>query len=158
MVKEENRQSTLSLSQDKVAPLPRNRKAAFVSSGSIANRTTPMPPPRRANSQQRFVFTHLIFYFCFFFFVFGFLSLPPYIIFLFQSFFICNFFFLSFSLPFSPAPFLFNVLMRVFGDGIWCLGFVHFDGFIIIIIFSESMIMTFLWRDFTRWKIACLIS
>lgn len=62
MVKEENRQSSLSLSQDKVAPLPRNRKAAFASSGTIANRTTPMPPPRRANSQQRFVLSFLFFF------------------------------------------------------------------------------------------------
>lgn len=50
-VKEETRQSTISLNQDQVAPLPRNKKTAYVGS----NRATPMPPPRRATSQQRFV-------------------------------------------------------------------------------------------------------
>lgn len=50
-VKEETRQSTISLNQDNVAPLPRNKKTAYVGS----NRATPMPPPRRATSQQRFV-------------------------------------------------------------------------------------------------------
>lgn len=69
MVKEESRQSTFSL-QDKVAPLPRNKKAAFVSSGSITNRTTPMPPPRRATSQQRFVF--IVYYFFYSRFMFDF--------------------------------------------------------------------------------------
>lgn len=72
MVKEESRQSTFSL-QDKVAPLPRNKKAAFVSSGSITNRTTPMPPPRRATSQQRFVF---ILYYFFSRFMFDFVKSP----------------------------------------------------------------------------------
>lgn len=56
MVKDEYRQSTFSLSQDKVAPLPRNKKTAYIPSVTSTNRTTPMPPPRRANSQQRFVF------------------------------------------------------------------------------------------------------
>lgn len=60
MLKDEYRQSTYSLSPDKVAPLPRNKKTpAYIPSGgtTATNRTTvPMPPPRRANSQQRFVF------------------------------------------------------------------------------------------------------
>lgn len=147
MVKEENRQSSLSLSQDKVAPLPRNRKAAFASSGTITNRTTPMPPPRRANSQQRFVFTTLFFCFCLIF-VFGFVHTFHVLIFsvLLFSFF-CKFsdFISSFLNSLSPVfskffsissslfPTFSVFLMRVFGDGLWCLGFfsVHFDSFII---------------------------
>lgn len=54
-VKEEFKQSTTSLTQDKVMPLPRNKKSTFVASGATASGTAPMPPPRRANSYQRFV-------------------------------------------------------------------------------------------------------
>lgn len=68
MIKDEYRQSTYSLSPDKVAPLPRNKKSpAYIPSATtVTNRTTvPMPPPRRANSQQRFVFYSHTHFFCF---------------------------------------------------------------------------------------------
>lgn len=73
-IKEETRQSTFSLAQDKVVPFPRNKKSPMVvSSGNLTNRSTPMPPPRRTSSQQRFV----SFLFCFvcFFFVFSVLTM-----------------------------------------------------------------------------------
>lgn len=60
-VKEENRQSTFSLAQDKITPLPRNKKTSLVQMTS-SNRPTPMPPPRRANSHQRFVFLLQLFF------------------------------------------------------------------------------------------------
>lgn len=67
MIKDEYRQSTFSLPQDRVAPLPRNKKMAYpIPSGTATNRTTPMPPPRRANSQQRFVFYSFFMIYLFF--------------------------------------------------------------------------------------------
>lgn len=67
-IKEETRQNTFSLAQDKVVPFPRNKKLPIVvSSGNLSNRSTPMPPPRRTNSHQRFVIILLLFRFvCFF--------------------------------------------------------------------------------------------
>lgn len=129
MVKEESRQSTFSL-QDKVAPLPRNKKAAFVSSGSITNRTTPMPPPRRATSQQRFVFILYYFFFvlCLILFIPHF-SIAP-ILFSYPMFFF-NYSFRTFL--WMCLFFIFIQLYSVVtslnftlccGDGLWCLVFI----------------------------------
>lgn len=49
------RQSTLSLAQDKIVPLPRIKKIPTVLGGSLSVNKAPQPPPRRATSHQRFV-------------------------------------------------------------------------------------------------------